>query len=208
LKCQKVYHPTPLATLQKLTFEIQRPDGSLVCTSKDTLDISGIYMPTGAGGGSTNYIAGGYDWIWLNTSTFFNKFLVSQGDRIVIKNVSLNATLAANANATALIGFLTRPEGHLVSDVGVIGTGPNYTTGANTVGYSNGIILRNDFNDPTTGATGVKSWVTSIGAAVNTNPVVATGRLLNMNKQMQIIMRVITREMDSAAKLRPDNLQA
>jgi hypothetical protein len=29
-----------------------------------------------------------------------------------------------------------------------------------------------------------------------------------MNRQIQIIMRVITREMDSAAKLRPDNLQA
>jgi hypothetical protein len=29
-----------------------------------------------------------------------------------------------------------------------------------------------------------------------------------MSHQIQIIMRVITREMDAAAKLRPDNLQA
>jgi hypothetical protein len=36
----------------------------------------------------------------------------------------------------------------------------------------------------------------------------SAGRLINMNHQIQIIMRVITREMDSAAKLRPDNLQA
>lgn len=207
LKCQKVFYPTPLATLTKLTFEIQRPDGSLVCTSKDTLDIATVYMPTANGTGASDYVAAGFDWIWLKTSTYFNKFSVSQGDRIVIKNVALNATLAANANAAAFIAFLTRSEGHLVSDIGTT-DGTNYDTGANTVGYANGIILRNSFADPTTGSTSVSSWVSAIGASVNSNPTLTTGRLLNLNKQIQIILRIITREMDSASKLRPDNLQA
>ena len=207
LKCQKVYHPTPLATLNKLTFEIQRPDGTLVCTSKDTLDISAVFMPTTDGSGTSLYVGAGFDWIWLNTRTWFNKFLVSQGDRILIKNVQLNATLAANANAQALITYLTRPEGHLVSDIGYTDS-TDYTTGTNTAGYANGIILRNEFNDPTTGSTSVKSWVSAIGAAVNADPSLLTGRLLNLNKQIQIIMRVITRDMDATGKLRPDNLQA
>jgi hypothetical protein len=208
LKCQKTFSPTPLATLNKLTFEIQRPDGSLVCSSKDTLDISGVYMPTAEGsGGDTSYVAAGFDWIWLNTSTWFNRFAVSQGDRIVIKNVSLNATLAANANAAAFIGFLTREGGHLVSDIGQI-SGSDFTTGPNTVGYANGIVIRNSFADPTTGSTSVSSWVSAIGSAVNSNPTFTRGRLINMNHQIQIILRVITRDMDATTKLRPDNLQA
>jgi len=43
---------------------------------------------------------------------------------------------------------------------------------------------------------------------VTTGMIPSSGALINMNHQIQIIMRVITREMDAAAKLRPDNLQA
>jgi hypothetical protein len=209
LKCQKTFSPTPLATLNKLTFEIQRPDGSLVCTSKDTMDLAGAYMPTTDGAGSSLYVAAGFDWIWLNTSTWFNRFAVSQGDRIIIKNVGLNATLAANANATNFLAFLTRDEGHLVSDIGQItNSAADFTTGPNAVGYANGIVIRNNFVDPSTGSTSVSSWVTAIGAAVNTDPTFTKGRLINMNHQIQIILRVITRDMDPSTKLRPDNLQA
>jgi hypothetical protein len=208
LKCQKVYYPTPLATLQKLTFQIQRPDGTLVSTTSDTLDVSGIYMPTSAASGTIykGSTTTSWEWIWIKTSTYFNKFMLSQGDRIVFKNIGLNATLTAlGANATSLTSFLTRPEGHLVSDIGIVTAG--YADGANTAGYANGIIIRNSFKDPTNGDTTVNSWVSSIGSTVNSNPVIS-GRLMNMNHQIQIILRVITREMDSAAKLRPDNLQA
>jgi hypothetical protein len=214
LKCQKVFSPTPLATLTKLTFEIQRPDGELVCNSKDTLDITGVYMPVNTDT-TTNYKGSGaatYEWIWLKTSAHFNKFLVSQGDRIQIKNVAVNSTLSTNPNVDALVTFLTRPEGHLVSDIGQLtGAINGYTDGANSVGYANGIIIRNDFSDPTTGLTIVKPWVSAINSVSPTlrdNPTLATGRLINLNKQIQIILRVITRDMDSAAKLRPDNLQA
>jgi hypothetical protein len=166
-------------------------------------------MPTTDGAGTSLYVAAGFDWIWLNTSTYFNRFAVSQGDRIIIKNVGLNATLAANANAAAFIGFLTREEGHLVSDIGQIaGGGGDFTTGPNAVGYANGIVIRNSFTDPSTGSVSVSSWVSAIGAAVNSNPAFTRGRLINMNHQIQIILRVITRDMDATTKLRPDNLQA
>lgn len=209
LKCQKVYYPTPLATLQKLSFQIQRPDGTLVSTTQDTLDISGIYMPAAAATGTTGYKTDALDFVWLQTSTYFSKFLVSQGDRIIIKNITLNPTLAADTNAQNLINFLTRAEGHLVCDVGkVTGASPTFADTLNKTGYTNGIIIRNSFNDPTTGSITVQPWVSAIVSALGTNPSVTRGRLINMNHQIQLIMRVITREMDSAAKLRPDNLQA
>ena len=215
LKCQKVYYPTPLATLQKLTFQIQRPDGTSVSTTNDTLDVAYVYMPTNSAA-TTIYKGSGattFQWIWIATSTYFSKYMITQGDRIVFKNIALNTTLAAvGANATSLVSFLTRAEGHLVSDIGVVtgAASPIYVDGANSVGYANGIIIRNSFPDPTTGSTTVNSWASALGAAAafTGNPSVTSGRLINMNRQIQIIMRVITREMDSAAKLRPDNLQA
>lgn len=210
LKCQKVFYPTPLATLQKLTFEIQRPDGSLVCESKDTLDVSAVLMPINTAS-TTNYKGSGaatFEWIWINTKTWFNRFAFTQGDRVVFKNITLNATLAANANATSLVAFLQRPEGHLVCDIGrSTGASSGYLDGVNTAGYANSIIIRNDFNDPTTGSTSVKSWVASIGSSVNSNSAVTTGRFINMNHQVQLILRVITRDMDAITRLRPDNLE-
>jgi hypothetical protein len=217
LKCQKVYYPTPLATLQKLSFEIQRPDGTLISDSKDTLDVQYIYMPPSTA--STTIYKGNasgavYEWIWIATSTYFSKFMFTQGDRIIFKNVAVNTTLsgALPNESTALVSFLTRAEGHLISDIGIV-TGvasPTYSDGANRLGYANGIIIRNSFPDPTTGAVTLSTWASTLGASASFtgNPSVTAGRLINMNHQVQIILRVITREMDAAAKLRPDNLQA
>jgi hypothetical protein len=42
--------------------------------------------------------------------------------------------------------------------------------------------------------------------ALMVSPAVASGRLLNLSHQIQLIFRVITRDMDSATRLRPDNL--
>ena len=292
LKCQKVYYPTPLSTLQKLTFQIQRPDGTLVSTATDTLTVSAILMPNNTAT-TTNYRATGsatYEWIWLQTSTYFNQFMLSQGDRIVLKNVGFNSALTAYAGFNDLINYLTQPQGLLVSSIGrCTGAIDGFLDGGNVAGYANGIVVRNSFQDPTLGLTTISPWVTSYiaslviftkaASATTITPVVggsvtltlatglaytagmpvfvtgattannftgvvlsyttgtgvivintianingtfagsvvytvtagtipSTGRLINMNHQIQIIMRVITREMDSAAKLRPDNLQA
>ena len=293
LKCQKVYYPTPLATLQKLTFQIQRPDGTYVSTTSDSLDVGSILMPT-VSASTTSYKGSatgpGFEWIWIRCTTYFSKFLISQGDRIVFKNIDYNTALKnVSGSFTECINFLTRPQGHLVSDIGIsTGALDGYSEGANSAGYANSFIIRNNFQDPTTGATTVYSWVTALNTAagtftaattgsvtitpssgsvslttpgtsvysagmqvfvfasataannftavvssyssgtmvltgigningsfgssvaytVTTGTIPSAGRLINMNHQIQIIMRVITREMDSAAKLRPDNLQA
>jgi hypothetical protein len=292
LKCQKVYYPTPLATLQKLTFQIQRPDGTLVSSSSDTLTVSMLLMPP-TSASTTAYKGTGaatYEWLWIQSSTWFSQFLVSQGDRIVLKNIGFDPTLLANPGISDLVNFLTQPQGLLVSAIGRSnGALDGYIDGANTAGYANSIIVRNSFRDPTLGLTTVSAWVPNyiatvanftkvassatitpaaggsvtltiatgltftagmrvfvagatpannfigtvvsytsgtgvivIGSIANVNGSFAgsvaytvtagttptSGRLINMNHQIQIIMRVITREMDSASKLRPDNLQA
>ena len=230
LKCQRVYSPTPLATLQKLSFQFQRPDGSLLSTVSDTLDITQIY-PSNAldagrfsvtGGSVYQYDSTGADvsgsaYYWLKTSTYFNRWSVSKGDRILVKNLAWSAVPTAGTNTVKqlpdVINTLQASGGLLVVDTGVI-AGTVFTNSYNKQGYANAIIVRGAFLDPTlTGATGAASpggivddYTTGNVSRYLTTTTLTTGRLLNLSHQVQVCMRVILREMDSTGILRPDNL--
>ena len=220
MRCQKVYYPTPLATLQKLTVQLQRPDGNLISDSLDTLDVSGFQFsstlktnPSPSSTVGTRYadISGGY--IWIQTKTWFSKFMVSQGDRIIFKNMAYPSSFTVTAAATEFLNFIQRSSGHVVVDVGkFIKSGANYaySTGGNIQGYCNYVILRNNYADPTTGSQSLVNYgggATTNTAFFNAVPTLAmsSGRFINMNHQTQVVLRVITRDMDSASRLRPDN---
>ena len=220
LKCQKVYSPTPLATLQKMTIQIQKPDSSVFCSSADALDISGV-ITSGqtAGRGDvtgTIYTDGSGEFLWIQTKTWFSQYAVTQGDRIVMKNIAFPGAFSGGAQASNdFVNYLTRPEGHVVVDIAQLyksGATTYFKDGSNKLGYSNQIIIRNNFNDPTTGSTSVAFWGGSSSAnttfltALASAPGLTSGRLLNLSHQIQLIFRVITRDMDSATRLRPDNL--
>ena len=299
LKCQKIYHPTPLSTLQRLSIQIQRPDGTLVTTDKDAIDISGVVlssMLTGTafgwgGANSGGSVVGSFyndatsttsgEYIWIQTTTWFSQFSVTQGDRIVLSNLAYPS--AVTASTTDFFTYLQRSSGHVVVDVGqgikstavftatinngsgsagfiltvtamtsgtiyvgmkintvsgglitaftsgtlggvgvytvsvsqlvtsssITGTSVNFQDGANgsnKLGYSNFIIIRNNFADPTTGATTPVALNSPLGTAISVTPGLSAGRLLNRSHQIQLVFRVITRDMDSSTKLRPDNL--
>lgn len=374
LKCQKVYAPTPLSTLNKLTIQIQRPDGTLVTTDNDALDISGVVlssMLTGAafgwGGTVTNGIVTNSlyndasskttgEYIWIQTNKWFNQFSVTQGDRIVMKNLAYRTvltgsitgttlTVSAIASGTIFVGmsldtaaggtivsqltgttgstgtyqvstsqvvtsttirattvagttpvltdflaYLQRDAGHVVVDVGqstqpvavfigsisgttmtvasmISGTiSPGATTGmtmasgatgmitaqtagtpggagtytvgtsqtvgfgttitanfsattyksfqdgsngSNKLGYSNFIIIRNNYSETDLKDKGQFTPValnTALGNFISATPGLSSGRLLNMSHQLQLVFRVITRDLDSTTKIRPDNM--
>jgi hypothetical protein len=234
MKCQKTYYPTPLATLQKLSIQLQRPDGSLVSPLLDTLDISGfvlsnsiatitaptvypipntgtVYAANSAGAGLSQYI-------WIQTNTWFNTFMFNQGDRIQLKNLAFTSTFTGNqAVAQDFISYLTRTEGHLLVNIGYY-SGTAYITGTNSVGYANYIIIDARYNDPTKGYTSVSPFggvasdtfagtlVTGGSPPIPANNIIQSGRLINLSHQTQFVFRVITRDMDAATRLRPDNL--
>ena len=231
MKCQKTYYPTPLATLQKLSIQLQRPDGSLVSPLLDTLDISGfvlsnsiatttaptvypipntgtVYAKNGAGGGLSQFI-------WIQTSSWFNTFMFNQGDRIQLKNLAFTSTFTGNATAAQdLISYLTRTDGLLVVNIGYY-SGSAFITGTNSVGYANYIIVDARYNDPTKGYTSVSPFGgiasdtfagTLLSGAIPANNIIQSGRLINLSHQTQLVFRVITRDMDAASRLRPDNL--
>jgi hypothetical protein len=236
LKCQKVYSPTPLATIQKLSFRFERPDGGILSTASDTLDIGQIY-PTiamrAASGNFPNFTGiadtfykyhsavdtSGSAYYWLQSKTYFNHWTVSKGDRILVKNLTWSVAATGNAiqQLADVLPHLQGDSGLLVVDTGVItGSGPTavFTNSYNAQGYANAVIVRGKFTDPsltggllpvalggivdTYAATDVSQYLVTNG--------LTTGRLLNQSHQVQVVMRVITRELDSTGVLRPDNL--
>lgn len=226
MKCQKVYYPTPLSTLQKLTIRIERPDGTPLSITPDTLDISGFLFSNELQNGTntnTNYTlnaasAGASQYIWIQTKSWFSRFMFNVGDRVVFRGITMPSSFSGNqAVLQDFLNWLQDPQGHLIVNIGYRnGTTAyqDYTTGPNRVGYANYIILESRYYNPETGSTsvwpfgGVASDAFADALWPNTNiPVTPTaGRLINLSHQVQLVFRVITRDMDSASRLRPDNL--
>jgi hypothetical protein len=226
LKSQKVYSPTPLTTLQRLSFRFERPDGSLLSAVPDTLDIAQIRsskeliasasMPYGYD--SAVEVATSAAYYCIVTTNYFNTYTVSKGDRILMQNFAWSvAPTGSMINQVAeLSNHLTTSSGFIVVDTGCFVTGA-LTLGANKQGYCNCIVVRGKFSDPTTGSVNTMTLGNTADASAGTPAVgsltaflsstaLVTGRLLNQSHQVQIALRVITRDLDSTSVIRPDNL--
>jgi hypothetical protein len=213
MKCQRIYSPTPLATLNKLTIRLQQPNGNLVSTTPDTLDVIGAGLsiagdlPTFLGAtlaGLTKYTDGTGEYIFINSRTWFSKYEVAAGDRILIRNLNPLSATPTDAQIDFL-AFLQREDGHMVVD-----TATTAADGNNVAGYSKYIIIRSKFGDPTTGSISVAPFGgaannTALSTFLRTNTF-SSGRLINLSHQTQLIFRIVTREYDSGSLVRPDNL--
>lgn len=232
LKCQKEYYPTPLSTLQKMTIEFLRPNGELLSASSDTFNVGGIIAPQNGLIVSTtfpfnvNTTTSPYSLLknnsvattspanfFLNTSTYFSRFELCAGDRIQIKgytysDASLNDPTYGQS-LRAFSNWVNRNEGHIILNTAYTlnNTSTALQDGVNHVGYANFIILQADYQDPSTGSTLLQSFGDDFGRTLSTyGPTLESPiRLINLNKQLNLVFRIITREMDSLPQIRPDN---
>jgi hypothetical protein len=208
LKCQRVYEPTPLGSLQKLSVRLERPSMDLISSSNDAFDLSGVFLSANVPAGITNnsvYNISGNNYIFLQTSTYFLQTAFGEDDRIYIQNVLATGADAANDFTT----FINQSTGHVV--VGIASNnGGTITDGANAQGYANYVIIQSRFMDPTTGSVardpfGGAANDTSLGNTLKAL-VQTSARIINANRQVHMVFRIITREMDSASNIRPDNV--
>jgi hypothetical protein len=121
MKCQRVYSPTPLATLNKLSIRLQQPNGQLVNSTSDTIDISGAFLSTEVN--VRNYLSGLVDisgtaytdlvgeYIWLDCKKWFSRYQVSVGDRIQVRNLT---SVVNTPEMIEFLNFVNRDEGHTV----------------------------------------------------------------------------------------------
>lgn len=218
LKCQKTYYPTPLATLTKLTIQLQRPNGNLLSEALDTLDISGIFasntLPAGFSAGTSKYAAvtdGTLSAYYIiRTKTFFNSYSFVPGDVIQIKGINTNLITNNNTARDDWLNYIQQSTGLTIVQTGFLASGVTVTDTPNNVNYCNFIVVQNRFNDPTTGSTtvqpfgGTAALNNSLETAIR-NLSLTGARLINLSKQSQLTFRVITRDMDSATRIRANN---
>jgi len=216
MKCQKVYWPTPLATLTKLTVELQNPNGTSLSSVADTLTISNIFLSNKIPTSSPNIASAlygpsdgtEYGYIFIVSSTFFSQWSFAIGNSIKIQGLDASQiTGGTTAGGTSLVQYLNN---NIVSIVGVANTTvPN--DGLNNVGYANIIIVRGPYGDPTTGSItpsyfgGSTSTQDILGTSLKTTTF-TSGKLINLSHQTSLVLRIITRDLDPTARVRPDNL--
>jgi len=223
LKCQRVYYPTPLATLSKMTIQLQRPNGNLVSDVLDTLDISGIFassvgtLPTGLALGSSSYIstaakdsASNSLYFIIRTSTYFSRFAFAKGDRIQIQGINTSLITGNDSAKSDWLAYIQQSTGLFIVSTGFTSAGTVLTDGYNSVGYANYIVVQSRYSDPTTGSVLIQpfsgsSTVSQTFESAIRNVNFAGGRLINLSRQTQITFRIITRDMDSATRIRPNN---
>ena len=216
MKCQRVYSPTPLAALTKLSVRLQQPNGNLINTAPDTLDINGACLSitadiltfTAIGTNNTNYKDSTGEYIWIDCKKWFSRYQVAAGDRIQIRNLS--SPTSPTAAQTDFLNYMQDPSGLMVVATAYNTSAPTLELGSNSAGYARFIIVRGKFGDPTTGSTSVDPY----GRAANntalstylTTARFTSGRLINLSHQTQLIFRIVTRDYDSSSLMRPDNL--
>lgn len=215
LKAQRIYHPTPLATLQKLSVQVERPDGKPLTKELDILDVNKIYLAASIVDSVYAVTPDNQSYIFIRTSTYFSKFFVSEGDRIIFRGYNIDTdSYVTQAMADDFNNFINKTDGHVVCGIAYTSdtTVPiSLTDGANSVGYANYIIIRSRFMDPTTGSTGRNYFGSNttnedlIKVRLDNNAPEGPCAILNSNRQSHFVLRLITREMDSMSNLRPDN---
>ena len=232
LRTQRVYSPTPLATLNKLTIRMERHDSQLISDTSDVIQISRLQLSdalTAIGTDTTNYqaaTAAGAEnpYIFIQTSQYFLFSAVSEGDIINIQGfVVAPAGTTLPGTCIDFANYINQATGQYVVATGYV-SGGNIVLGRNNAGYCNIIILRNRFNDgPTTGGTqrnlvyfggaltqeeiGATPFTGGLAYILNQSSTIQTNcALINTSRQTQFVLRVVTRDMDPASNIRPDNV--
>lgn len=222
MKCQRIFYPTPLATLQKMSIQFTRPSGQNLSALPDQLNISNIFANTDPTYGIDASKFGNQipaapatgrtvTYLFLQTS-YFPRSAFSQGDRIqlaglIYDRAVLNSYLFNGAGLRNLEAWLNRAEGHII--VGLGNNGPSgtgtYQDGPNKIGYANFIIIQSMAVNQE-GAIYYESVGNSADInGANTHFCEGPRRLINMSRQTTVIFRIITRDMDSITNIRPDN---
>ena len=189
MKAQRTYAPTPLASLQKLSFRLQNPENALVSCGPDAAQLTNIVFGEHATG---CYYDASSNYIFLKTKEWFPLWSFSQIDRILIAGLSTPCP-------GDIKSWLEDAAGHIVVGTAYGDDTPD-NDNWNNCGYANYIVIRNRFADPTSGDCERDPFNLEDDVSLT------TGGVLNLSRQVQLFLRVITRELDPTTNVRPDNI--
>ena len=225
IKSQRVYNPTPKDNLQKLTLRLERHNNDLLSDDSDVQFISRIGLSgtlTAIGTDNTNYSVSpsiNNPYIFIKTNSYFIHSAIGEGDLINIKGYTVvRGGAPSDSTCVDFETWVNRNNGHYVIAVGYVDSTGNIQIGRNNAGYCNIIILRSRFNDPTGANPSTNTLRTSsyfggsnveeglLATQLDTQAVSTGTGLINMSRQVHIVLRIITRDFDSGSNIRPDNV--
>lgn len=212
MKCQKVYEPTPLSTLQKLSIQLTQPNGQLLSTLPDALDILMIYgagVPMTAGSMYNITDSGLPKYFFIFTSSYFSRFQFTVGDTIRVGNFTYanDVILRSSSALNDFVTWINGEQGFTIVGIGHKDGSNVFVDGPNSVGYANCLIIDARYMDPTTGSTALKPFGDDINQDLYSTALnlASPRRVLNFSRQIQMVFRIITREFDPTGQIRPDN---
>lgn len=214
MKAQRVYAPAPLGSLLRLNFQILSPENHFLSKQPDAFSIAHVwhsaYLPAGS---VTNYddAGGPSQYLFLETKEWFPLWAFLQLDKVTLRGLTFTSTTSAYETAGAALNqWLEREEGHIVVAIVHRQEDGALKDGANTCGYANFIVIRHRFEDPRTNGGVCERY--SFGSDEEAVAIEMSdypyqqGAVLNLSRQVQLTLRVITRELDGASNMRPDNV--
>lgn len=206
MKAQRVYAPAPLATFQQLTFQLLNPENQLLSKTPDSYALSAFRIGSSVSGTTCYDDVGVGNYIFVQTTDYFPVWAFSQLDRVTFGGQS-----GTTPAAEAFIDWLQRDEGHVIVGTAYGNATTAIADGYNSNGYANYIIIQNRYNPPTASGTVSVAYFstanTAAGDATMMNTQInATGKVLNLSRQVQLALRVVCREKDPTTNLRPDNV--
>ena len=209
MKAQRVYAPTPLASFQRLSFQVLDPEDHVLSKTPDAALISRILFGNAADVSGSCYADPSGDYLFVQLKEWVPAWTFSQLDKVLFAGLTATGSTAATC---ALLDWLQRDEGHISIGMSHTNDDGTVTDGPNACGYANLLVIRNRFADPSTGACGLDYFSGSAAGDADLATAVADfpeeyqkGGVLNLSRQVQLVLRVVTREMDSATNIRPDN---
>jgi hypothetical protein len=222
LKTQKVYAPTPLATLQKLSIRIENHAGELLSSQSDVWSVKRICLCDSVSSiGATNdsiYTSANFTastnngFLYVQTSSFFSFGAIAEGDTILFQGYTPKTV---GATASDFQNYVHQAVGHVVVATAYVASNGHIKDGRNELGYSNVIVLQSRFQDPSTGVvsrsyfgdtyTAEGTFETHLNSTSD-EPDQTGASLINLSRQTHVVLRIITREMDSTSNIRPDNV--
>ena len=207
---KKKFYNNPLASLNSMSISITDPRGNFINTQSDvltsntiaftgTLDTIGSTLELNATTAYpySNIALNNYKMIKIETTTYFSNRLFRVGDRILVRNFTMNTTGTNNSRFTT---FINREEGHTIINLDLETNGTDET--------KNRGFIKNLYISPPGTLDALNQTVDSTTYYDSSLDFTdATyGTLINIDLQTHLLFRIVTRDPDTSNTLKPINI--
>lgn len=195
---KKIFYPSPLASLNKLTINITNHEGESLGTMRDNLSVSNIEVVAIADlqlKKPSSFPKQNSQLIKITSTEYFTNRGFRIGDRIIIDDYVIDNP---NSNQKSFMDFINRKNGHYIINLPTEVSSNNDASSNENEGFVNALYISppGDYDDSNGGVKNTISSVTD-GSITTTLSSSSTPKLLNLSLQNSFVLKIITRDFDT-----------